>query len=71
MVGSSVKMPNIMDTIAGGKRISLNTNIPPSLEDIRRALEDDKPPSECAKKNVESTEKAQPDKAVIDKIIGK
>ena len=71
MVGSSVKMPNIMDTIAGGKRISLNTNIPPSLEDIRRALEDDKPPSESEKKNVESTEKAQPDKAVIDKIIGK
>ena len=63
---------NIMDTIAGGKRISLNTNIPPSLEDIRRALGDDKPPPENGKKNVESkTEKSQPDKAVIDKIIGK
>ena len=71
IVGSSKKMPNIMDTIAGGKCISLNTNIPPSLDDIRRALEDDKTPSECEKKNVKSTEKSQPDKAVIDKIIGK
>ena len=71
IVGSSVNIPNIMDTIAGGKCISLNTNIPPSLDDIRRALEDDKTPSECEKKNVKSTEKSQPDKAVIDKIIGK
>ena len=65
----TVNMPDIMDTIAGGKRISLNTNIPPSLEDIRRALGEDKSTSEGEKKNV--TQKSQPDKAVIDKIIGK
>ena len=65
----TVNMPDIMDTIAGGKRIPLNTNIPPSLEDIRRALGEDKSTSEGEKMNV--TQKSQPDKAVIDKIIGK
>jgi len=72
IVRSSVELPNIMDTIAGGKRISVNTNIPPSLFDIRRAMSDDKPSSENAKNKVESqtTQKYQPDKSVIDKIIG-
>ena len=66
----SPKLPDIMDTIAGGKRLSLNVNMPSNMDDIRRALGETKNQnSDDAPKTTE--DESQPDRTVIDKIIGK
>ena len=66
----SPKLPDIMDTIAGGKRLSLNINMPSNMDDIRRALgETNNQNSDDAPKTAEV--ESQPDRTVIDKIIGK
>ena len=66
----SPKLPDIMDTIAGGKRLSLNINMPSNMDDIRRALgETNNQNCDDAPKTTEV--ESQPDRTVIDKIIGK
>jgi len=59
---------DIMDTIAGGKRMTLDVNMPSNMDDIRRALRETKHKSSDAESKTPKV--TEPDRTVIDKIIG-